>query len=88
MGFPGGSVDKEYACDAVGTRDTDWIPGLGRFPGEWHGSPLQYSCLENLVVRGAWRSVIHRVAKSWTRLKGLSTVEHKKDAGKFCFWHI
>ena len=43
------------------------VPGLGRFPGE-HGNPLQYSCLENSVDRGAWW-----VAKSWTRLKQLST---------------
>ena len=40
MGFPGGSVDKESACDAVDTRDIGWIPGSGRSPGEWHGSPL------------------------------------------------
>ena len=44
MGFPGGSDSKESACNA---GDLGWIPGLGRFPGERNGNPLQYSCLEN-----------------------------------------
>ena len=45
------------------------IPGLGRPPGEGHGNPLQYSCLENSMDRGAWWTIVHGVAKSWTRLK-------------------
>ena len=45
------------------------IPGLGRSPGEGHGSPLQYSRLENSMDRGAWWTIVHGVAKSWTRLK-------------------
>ena len=45
MGFPGGSDGEESACNA---GDPDLIPGLGRSPGEGHGIPLQYSCLENL----------------------------------------
>ena len=52
--FPGGSDDKEYTCN-VG--DLDLIPGLRRSPGEGHGNPLQYSCLGNLVERGAFSSV-------------------------------
>ena len=48
------------------------IPGLGRFPGEWHGNPLQYSCHENPMDRGAWWATVHGVAKSWTQLKQLS----------------
>ena len=44
------------------------IPGLGRSPGEGNGNPLQYSCLENPMDRGAWWATVHRVAKSWTRL--------------------
>ena len=40
--------------------------------GEGHGNPFQYSCLENPLDRGAWQAVVHRVAKSWTRLKRLS----------------
>ena len=50
MGFPGGSDGKESACNA---RDPGLIPGLGRFPGEVNGSPLQYSCLEKSMDRGA-----------------------------------
>ena len=50
----------------------DSIPGLGRSPGEGHSNPLQYSCLENPMDRGAWRTVIHRVIKSQTQLKRLS----------------
>ena len=49
------------------------IPGLGRSPGGGHGKPLQYSCLKNPMDRGAWRVIVHRVAKSWLRLKWLST---------------
>ena len=45
-------------------RDADLIPGLGRSPGEGHGNPLQYSCLEN--VRGAWRATVHKVSQSRT----------------------
>ena len=42
-------------------------------PGEGNGNPLQYSCLENPMDRGAWWATVHRVPKSWTQLKGLST---------------
>ena len=49
------------------------IPGLGRSPGGGHGNPLQYSLLENPMDRGAWQATVHGVAKSQTRLKGLST---------------
>ena len=45
------------------------IPGLRRAPGEGNGNPLQYSCLENPMDRGAWRAPVHGVAKSRTRLK-------------------
>ena len=44
------------------------IPGLGRSPGEGNGNPLQYSCLENPMDRGAWWATVHGVAKSWTWL--------------------
>ena len=40
------------------------IPGLGRDPGEGHGNPLQYSCLENPMGRGAWRATVHMVAEA------------------------
>ena len=52
LGFPRSSVNKESACS---TGDLALIPGLGRSPGEGNGSPLQYSCLENPVDRGAWQ---------------------------------
>ena len=60
MGFPGGSVDKESACNA---GDPGLIPGLGRFPEEGNGNPLQYSCLGNPMAGGAWRATVHGVAK-------------------------
>ena len=50
----------------------DLIPGMGRSPGGGNGNPLQYSCLENPMDRGAWEAIVHRVAKSQTRLRQLS----------------
>ena len=55
MGFPGGAVVKNPPANAKGARDTGSIPGLGRSPGGGNGNPLQYSCLENSMDRGAWR---------------------------------
>ena len=54
-------------------RDSSWIPGSGRSPGGGHGNPLQYSCLENPMDRGAWRAAVHGVTKSRTRLSNLTT---------------
>ena len=54
------------------TGDSGLVPGWGRSPGEGNGNPLQYSCLENSMDRGAWRTTVHRVAKSQTRLSSLS----------------
>ena len=59
--FPGGSDGKESACNA---RDLGSVPGLGRSPGEGNGYPLQYSCLEIPMDRGAWRATVHGVAKN------------------------
>ena len=50
-------------------REVSLIPGLGKSPGGGHGNPLQYSCLENLVDRGAWWAVVHWVASSPTQLQ-------------------
>ena len=61
MGFPGGSDSKESACNA---GDLDLIPGSGRSPGEGHGDPLQYSCLENPRDGEAWRAIVHGAAKN------------------------
>ena len=63
MSFPCGSPGKESACNV---RDLDSIPGLGISTGEGNGYPLQYSCLENLMDRGAWRAIVLAVAKSQT----------------------
>ena len=59
-GFPGSSDGKESACN-VG--DPSPAPGSGRSPGERHGNPLQYSCLEDSMDRGAWQATVHQVAK-------------------------
>ena len=71
---PGGSDGKDSAC-IVG--DSGSIPGLGGSPGEGHGNPLQYSCLENPMDREAWWAAVYGVAKSWTCLKQLSTTQHR-----------
>ena len=54
-------------------EDMGSIPGSGRFPGGGHGNPLQYSRLENSTDRGTWGAMVHRVTKSQTQLKQLST---------------
>ena len=69
-GVPWGSAGKEPACN-VG--DLGPIPGLGRSPGEGRGSPLQYSCLENPMDRGAWWAIVHGVTKSRTCLSDSHT---------------
>ena len=59
-------VVKNPPANAGDLRDMGLIPGLGRSPGGGHGSPLQYSHLENPMDRGAWWATGHRVAQSWT----------------------
>ena len=66
-------VVKNLPANAGDIRDLGSIPGWGRSPGGGHSNPLQYSCLENSMDRGAWRTTVYRVVKSWTRLKQLST---------------
>ena len=65
MGFPGGSDGKEPDSNA---GDPGSISGLERSPGEGNGNPLQYSCLENFMDRGAWWATVHEVAKNQTQL--------------------
>ena len=67
---------KNLPVNAGDVRDAGSIPGWGRSPREGRGYPLQYACLENAMDRGAWRATVHRVAKSRTRLKRLSTHTH------------
>ena len=66
VGFAGGARGKEPLANAGDVGDGGLIPELGRSPGEVHGSPLQYTCLENPMDRGAWWATVHRVAKSQT----------------------
>ena len=60
MGFPGGSMAKELACSARDAGDMGLIPGSGRSSGGGHNNPLQYSCLENPMDRGAWWATVPR----------------------------
>ena len=60
MDFPGGSDGKASAYNA---GDPGSIPALGRSPGEGNGNPLQYSCLENPIDRGAWQAIVHGTVK-------------------------
>ena len=64
--FPGGSVVKNLLANAGDVGDVGLIPGLGRSPGGGTGNPLHYSCLENLINRGAWQTAVHGVTKSRT----------------------
>ena len=79
-GSPGGASGEDLTCQCRRQRERDapLIPGLGRSPGEGHGNPLQYSCQENSMDRGAWRPSVYRVAKS---VKGLSMLT-------FCLWTL
>ena len=63
LGFSGGSVIKNPPANAGHIGDLGSIPGLGRSPREGNGNPLQYSCLENSIDRGAWQARMHGVAK-------------------------
>ena len=75
MTFPGGSDGKAsaYSVGALGS-----IPGSGRSPGEGNGNPLQYSCLENSMDRGAWLATVHGVAKTRTRLSDFTITKMTK----------
>ena len=70
MSFPGSSEGKVSDCNA---GDRGSIPGAGISPGGRNGNPLQYSCLENSMDRGAWWATVHGVAKSWTRLSNFTS---------------
>ena len=70
-------VVKNPPANAGDARDVGSIPRSGRSPGEGHGNPLQYSCLENPMDIGAWQAIVLMVPKSWTLLKRLSTAQHE-----------
>ena len=80
MGFSRQENWSELPCLPPGDRpdpgllpanagDLDLIPGMERYPREGHGNPLQYSCLDNPMDRGAWQAMVHGITKSQTQLK-------------------
>ena len=71
-GFPGGSAIKNLSDNAGDARDAGSISGWGRAPGVGNGNPLQYSCLGNLVDRGAWWATVPGIAKESDRTEQLS----------------
>ena len=66
--FPGDTVIKNLPANTGDARDTGLISGSGRSPGGGNSNPLQYSCLRNLIDRGAWQTTVHVVAKSQVQL--------------------
>ena len=88
--FPGGTGGKKkkknLPANAGDIRDIGSTPGSWRAPGGGHGNPLKYSCLKNTVNRGAWRATVHKVAKSQTQPKQLST--HSRWCAQLWNWGI
>ena len=70
------AVGKNLPAKAGEARDPGSIPGSGRSPGEGNGNPLQYSCLENSMDRGAWQATVHGIAKSRTQLSTMRARAH------------
>ena len=68
QGFPGGAVVKNLPANAGDIRHASSMPEWERSPGVGNGTPLQYSCLENPMDRGAWWATVHGVTKSQTGL--------------------
>ena len=87
LGFPGGTVVKNLPANAGDIRDMDSTPGSVKAPGEGNSYPLQYSCLENSMDRGAWLGIVHGVAKSLTRLN-THTHTHVLSLQLFCEFKI
>ena len=75
-GFPDGTVVKNLPASEGDKRDVSSSPGCGRSPGEGNGNPLQWSCLENPMDRGAWWATVRRVAKSWTQQSDWALTQH------------
>ena len=70
-------VVKNPPANAGDARDVGLIPGLGRSPGIGNGNPLQYSCSENYMDRGAWRATVHRVTRVRHNLETVHTHKEK-----------
>ena len=79
---PGDLDGKESACNA---GDLGSIPGSGRSPREGNGNPLQYTCLENPIDRGAWQSIVHGVRKESDTTEPLSTEHQEPNTGPGTF---
>ena len=82
MGLPQWLSSNEFACSAGAAEEVGPIPGLGGSPGGGHGTPLQDSCLENAMDRGAWWATVHGEAKSQNTTERLSTA-HRLYSGAF-----
>ena len=83
--FPDGSVVKTPPANAGEAGDVGSIPGSSRCLGGGDGNPLQYSCLENPIDRGAWWATVHGVAKSWTRLSDWACTHYRNTDLDFGF---
>ena len=79
-------VVKNLPANAWDIRDEGSIPGLGRSPGGGHSYPLQYSCLENPMDRGAWQATVHSITQSQVWLKRVSVHSHSKDKRSLSLW--
>ena len=73
---------ENWPANAGDVRDADSIPGLGRSPGEGNGNPLNYSCLENSMDRGAWQAIVHGTAKNG---HGSQRIGHDLETNIFTF---
>jgi len=89
-GLPTWHSGNEPSCPAGDTGDVGSVPGSWRCPGGGHGSPLQYSCLENSMDRGAWWATVHGVTKSQTRMSMYTSYHRNNNTLKFlmrtCRW--
>ena len=81
-------VVKNLPTNAGDLRDVGSSPVSRRTPGGGHGNPLQYSCLENPMDRGAWQAIGHRVTKSWIWLKQLSMHATQAQGRNVMFWKV
>ena len=81
LGFPSSSNGKASTCNA---GDPGSIPGSGRSSEKGNGNPLQYSCLENFMDRGAWWAMVHGVAKSQTRQGNFHSLTHSVQLWSPC----
>ena len=80
MSFPGGAVIKNLPTNAGGTKDTGSIPGSGRCPGVVNGNPLQYSCMENSMDRGAcWAILQYEYHKVWMYMREIGRWDNREN---------